>query len=74
MIWNFTPNLHTNSHFKKWAEKWTIMQEAKSLKWDFVQADNQSDLAVSDEFCMLWKYRVLKLLCYVLSFLMMIVG
>ena len=27
-IWNLTPNLHTNSHFKMWAEKWTIMQEA----------------------------------------------
>ena len=23
-----TPDLHTNSHFKMWAEKWTIMQEA----------------------------------------------
>ena len=27
-IWNITPNLHTNSHFEMWAEKWTIMQEA----------------------------------------------
>ena len=26
-IWNITPNLHTNSHFEMWAEKWTIMQE-----------------------------------------------
>ena len=25
-IWNITPNLHTNSHFEMWAEKWTIMQ------------------------------------------------
>ena len=27
-IWNITPNVHTNSHFEMWAEKWTIMQEA----------------------------------------------
>ena len=27
-IWDITPNLHTNSHFEMWAEKWTIMQEA----------------------------------------------
>ena len=27
-IWNLTLNLHTYSHFKMWAEKWTIMQEA----------------------------------------------
>ena len=27
-ISNITPNLHTNSHFETWAEKWTIMQEA----------------------------------------------
>ena len=27
-MWNITPNLHTNSHFEMWAEKWTIMQEA----------------------------------------------
>ena len=27
-IWNITPNLHTNSHFELWAEKWTIMHEA----------------------------------------------
>ena len=25
---NLTQNLHTNSHFKMWAEKWTIMQKA----------------------------------------------
>ena len=24
-IWNLTPNLHTNSQFKKWAKKSTIM-------------------------------------------------
>ena len=30
-IWNITPNLHTNSHYKMWAEKWTVMQEASGL-------------------------------------------
>ena len=24
-IWNPNPNLHTNSHFTMWAEKWTTM-------------------------------------------------
>ena len=33
-IWNLTPNLHTNSHSKLWAEKWTIMQKASgSSMW-----------------------------------------
>ena len=27
-IWNLTPNLQTNSYFKMWAKKRTIMQEA----------------------------------------------
>ena len=28
---NLTPNLHTNSHFKIWAEKWTFRHELKNL-------------------------------------------
>ena len=30
-IWNVTLNLHTNSHFEMWAEKWTIKQEATEV-------------------------------------------